>query len=73
MVKNLRTNPGDAGLIPRLGRFLQEEMATHSSIFAWKISWTEEPDGPQSRRGGVTKGSQLSDRTTQLDRKLCVT
>ena len=24
---------------------LEEEMATHSSIPAWKISWTEEPDG----------------------------
>ena len=23
-------------------------MATHSSIVAWKISWTEEPDGLQS-------------------------
>lgn len=23
---------------------LEEEMATYSSIFAWKISWTEEPD-----------------------------
>ena len=22
---------------------LEKEMATHSSIFAWKISWTEEP------------------------------
>ena len=22
---------------------LQEEMATHSSILAWKIPWTEEP------------------------------
>ena len=27
---------------------LEKEMATHSSIFAWKISWTEEPDGLQS-------------------------
>ena len=27
---------------------LEEEMATHSSTLAWKISWTEEPDGPQS-------------------------
>ena len=27
---------------------LEEEMATHSSIFAWKIPWTEEPDGLQS-------------------------
>ena len=24
---------------------LEKEMATHSSIFAWKIPWTEEPDG----------------------------
>jgi len=25
---------------------LEEEMATHTSILAWKISWTEEPGGP---------------------------
>ena len=24
---------------------LQEEMATHSSILAWRIPWTEEPGG----------------------------
>ena len=24
---------------------LEKEMATHSSILAWKITWTEEPDG----------------------------
>ena len=27
---------------------LEEEMATHSSIVAWKIPWTEEPGGLQS-------------------------
>ena len=27
---------------------LKKEMATHSSIIAWKISWTEEPGGLQS-------------------------
>ena len=27
---------------------LQEEMAAHSSIFAWRIPWTEEPGGLQS-------------------------
>ena len=27
---------------------LEEEMATHSSIFAWRILWTEEPGGLQS-------------------------
>ena len=28
--------------------FLEKEMATHSSILAWKIPWTEEPGGLQS-------------------------
>ena len=27
---------------------LEKEMATHSSILAWIIPWTEEPDGLQS-------------------------
>ena len=27
---------------------LEEEIATHSSILAWKIPWTEEPGGLQS-------------------------
>ena len=27
---------------------LEEEMATHSSILAWEIPWTEEPGGLQS-------------------------
>ena len=27
---------------------LEEETGTHSSILAWKIPWTEEPDGLQS-------------------------
>ena len=34
---------------------LEEEMATHSGIFARRILWTEEPGGPQSmglQRGG---------------------
>ena len=36
--------------IPPLGREdpLEEEMATHSSILSWKISWTEESGGLQS-------------------------
>ena len=29
---------------------LEEEMTTHSSILAWRIPWTEEPSGLQSRR-----------------------
>ena len=27
---------------------LEKEMATHSSILAWRVSWTEEPGGLQS-------------------------
>ena len=27
---------------------LEKRMATHSSIFAWRIPWTEEPGGLQS-------------------------
>ena len=30
---------------------LEEEMATHSSILAWKISWTEEPGGSIGLQG----------------------
>ena len=28
---------------------LEKEIATHSSILAWRIPWTEEPGGLQSR------------------------
>ena len=33
---------GDMGLIPGLGRSPEEGMATHSTILAWRMSWTEE-------------------------------
>ena len=48
MIKNQPANAGDAGSIPGLGTSPEEEMATHSSILAWKIPWTEEPGGLQS-------------------------
>ena len=37
-------NAGDAGLILGSERSLKKEMATHSSILAWKIPWKEEAD-----------------------------
>ena len=46
VVKTLPVNAGnirDAGLIPRMGRSPGGEQATHSSILAWRILWTEEP------------------------------
>ena len=41
-------NVGDPGSTRGLGRSPAKEMATHSSILAWKIPWTEEPGGLQS-------------------------
>ena len=43
-VKASACNAGDLGSIPGL----EKEMATHSSILAWKIPWTEEPGGLHS-------------------------
>ena len=34
--------------VQSLEDLLEEEMATHSSILAWKIPWTEEPGRLQS-------------------------
>ena len=41
-------NAGDPGLIPGSGRSPEKEMAAHSTVLAWRISWTEEPGGLQS-------------------------
>lgn len=41
-------NARDLSLIPVLGHPLEEKMATHSSILAGIIPWTEEPCAPQS-------------------------
>ena len=38
----------DMGSIPGSGRSLEESMATHSSILAWRVPWPEEPGGLQS-------------------------
>ena len=48
VVKYLPANVGNAGLIPGWEDPLEEEIATHSSILAWGIPWTEEPGGLQS-------------------------
>ena len=54
MVKNPPANTGDTrdvGSIPgsdpwvKKSPWRRKEMATHSSILAWEIPWTEEPDG----------------------------
>ena len=47
VVKN-PANAGDADLIPGSEDPLENGMATHSSILACRIPWTEETDGLQS-------------------------
>ena len=51
-------------LVWSLGRedLLQKGMATHSSILAWRIPWTEEHDRPYSPWGG--KESDTTERLT---------
>ena len=56
VVNNLPANAGDTrdvSSIPGSGRFLEKEMATHSSILAWKIPWIEETGRLQVQ--GITK------------------
>ena len=58
MKKNPPTDAGDmrdASLIPGSGRSPEEEVATHSSILAWRIPWTDEPGGLQSMGSQKTR------------------
>ena len=47
--KESTCNAGNTGSVPGLGRSSGEEMATHSSILAWEIPWTEKPGGLLSK------------------------
>ena len=44
---------------------LEKEMAIHSSIHAWEIPWTEEPDGLQIM-GSQKAWTGLRDKTTTI-------
>ena len=53
------------------GRSLEEEMATHSSVLAWKIPRTEEPDGLQSMGSqSRTRAKRVNTTTSQRERAL---
>ena len=55
-IGDLGSIPGGRG-IPWREDPLEEAMATHSSILAWRIPWTEDPGGLQSMRSQrVTHG-----------------
>ena len=66
MVKNQPVGAGEAGEAGEAGSIpvqedpLEKEMATHSSILAWKIPWTEEPVGY------IPWGHEESDMTRRM-------
>ena len=64
--KESACNAGDLGSIPGLEDPLEEGMAIHSSILAWKIPWTVEPGGLQPM------GHTESDTTEQLRPSLSI-
>ena len=63
MVKNLPAM--QEPLVQSLGQedLLEEKMATHSSILAWRIPWTEESGRQQSMGSELTQVKQLSRHT----------
>ena len=61
LVKNLPTVQSDRVLTSGQGDPLEKGMATHSSILAWRVPWTEEPSRLQRSPWGRTK----SDMTEQ--------
>ena len=73
-VKNPPAKAGDTGgqemQVRSLGRQgpLEEEMATHSSILAWEIPWTEGPGG----LGATKSWTRLIKHSTLLNKYLFV-
>ena len=72
VVKNRPGNAGDTSSIPGLERSpLEKEMATHSSILAWEIPWTEELSiGSQESGMTQTKQQQTIKQAEQMGNKL---
>ena len=64
MVKKLSSNARDVGLIPGLEDPLGKEMATHSSILAWEIPWTQEPGGLPSMGSQRVRNNLMTKATT---------
>ena len=64
VVKDMLANAGDACSVLGSGRSPEKEMATHSSILAWRIPWTEESGGLQPM-GSQKSQSRVSNETTR--------
>ena len=67
VVLEVKNPPANAGDIKR-PRFdlLEEGMATHSSILAWRIPWAEEPGGLQSMGSQRVRHSQSNLTSTHM-------
>ena len=70
MVLVVKNPPADARDISSMGSILgwedplEKEMATHSSILAWGIPWTEEPGGLQSTGSQKTNTTEATEHST---------
>ena len=76
MIKNLSANAGDTETwVWPLSQedLLEDEMATHSRIHAWRIPWAEKPGGQQSVGSQRVGHGWVSKRTRAVDCKLRVT
>ena len=65
MVKNPPANAEavrDVGLILGQEGPLEEEMATHSILLAWKIPWTEEPTVHRATKSRTRRSLQGNSR-----------
>jgi len=63
VIKNLAADEGDVSFISRL----EKEMATRSSILAWKIPWTEEPGWLQSTGSHIVGHDLATEHMWQPD------
>ena len=61
--KESACNAGDPGSIPGSARSPEKGMATHSSILAWRIPWTEKPGGLQTMGSQTVGHDGMTKRT----------
>ena len=66
VVKNLPANTGDAGSVLEGEDTREEEVATHSSIFAWRIPWIEEPGRLQYMRLRRVRHDRATENPSKL-------
>ena len=59
--KESASSAGDLGSVPGGEDPLEKGMATHSSVLAWKIPWTEESGGLQSMGSQTVRHDRTAD------------